>query len=115
MDRIQSAHALLSKYIKLYTDKYKTKPVLNRYKEKYAMLDVMDSVGYERAIEILEYYFSLNRLSHPLSFFLYNFERMDEVMVEIEKNNIRRNKIMQETAERVKQWEEANEFGSPIN
>lgn len=34
------------------------------------MQDVIDSVGYDRAVELIKYYFDTNKSGHPLNFFI---------------------------------------------
>lgn len=65
------------------------------------MQDVIDSVGFERAKELLVYYFSLPKGGHPLAFFLYNFDRMDTVEVESQKDKERRRLLLEETKKMV--------------
>ncbi len=43
------SYALISLYENLYLDKYGKRPVVNRYREKWGMQDVIESVGYDRA------------------------------------------------------------------
>ena len=47
-------YILLSLYSNLYEEAYKSKPTINRYKEKWAMQDVIDSIGFDRSKEVLE-------------------------------------------------------------
>ena len=109
MERMKAANALLSYYLKLYKEKYDKQPTINRYKEKYAMADVVDSVGYERGKALLDYYFRLMKPGHPLQFFLYNFDRMDEVVRELDKDKVARTKLLRDTAARVKEFEATHE------
>ena len=77
---------LLGIYESLYFAKYNKKPKLNKYREKWAMQDVIDSIGFDRTKELLEYYFKTGRSSHPISFFFYNFDRLDFMKQEIDKD-----------------------------
>ena len=61
------------------------------------MQDVIDSVGYDRARELLKYYFRTNKTGHPLSFFYNNFDRMDAFMESAEKDKENRRKLMAAT------------------
>ncbi len=61
------------------------------------MQDVIDSVGYDRARELLDYYFRTGKNGHPLNFFFYNFDRMDQVEKEREKDRINRSMLRQQT------------------
>ncbi len=90
-------YILLSSYEGLYAEKYNKKPRLNKYREKWAMQDVIDSVGYSRAKEILEYYFKTGKSGHPLSFFYNNFDRLEDMMIQIEKDKENRERLLEQT------------------
>lgn len=90
-------YILLSIYDGLYTQKYDKRPRLNKYREKWAMQDVIDSVGYARAKEILEYYFRTGKSGHPLSFFYNNFDRLEDMMIQIERDKVNRERLLEET------------------
>jgi hypothetical protein len=79
-------YILISLYESLYTDRYNKKPRINKFREKWAMQDVIDSVGFDRAKELLVYYFKTNKSGHPLGFFFYNFDKIDYLKIEIEKD-----------------------------
>lgn len=105
----QQANALLTQYTNLYEGRYKTKPTINRYKEKWAMIDVIESVGYDRAKDILEYYFKMTRTGHPLQWYFYNFDRLDETMRDKEKDEEKRAALRAATKARVEEYKEKNE------
>lgn len=90
-------YALIEYYCKLYDFKYNRVPVVNRHREKWAMNDVIDSVGYERAKILLEYYFKVNNSGHNLSWFFYNFDRLDSMLKKVEDDNARRAMIREAT------------------
>jgi hypothetical protein len=96
-DSAKLAHALVTKYSNMYELKYNKKITMNRHREKWAMQDVLDSVGYDRALEILEYYFSVTKPGHPLSWFYFNFDKLDEVMVKLDQDKERRQKLREQT------------------
>ena len=79
-------YILISLYESLYADRYNKKPRINKFREKWAMQDVIDSVGFDRAKELLVYYFKTNKSGHPLGFFFYNFDKIDYLKIEIEKD-----------------------------
>jgi len=93
----------LTLYQNLYKDKYNKAVTINKFREKWAMQDVIDSVGYTRAKELLEYYFGLTKNGHPLQFFFYNFDKMDLVKTEIEKDKEKRRLLLEETKKMVEQ------------
>ena len=90
-------YVLISMYQSLYKDKYGKVPTINKFREKWAMQDVIDSVGFDRARELLEYYFTLNKNGHPLQFFFYNFDKMDAIKVESDKDKEKRRLLLEQT------------------
>lgn len=104
-DEAKLAYGLVGLYCALYKETYNKTPVVNRYKEKWAMQDVVDSVGYDRAKQLLEYYFKAAKNGHPLTWFFYNFEKLDINLVQIEEDNERRELIRQKTKQMVEDVE----------
>ena len=96
-DEAKEAYGLVSLFCVIYKQKYKKAPVVNKYREKWAMKDVIDSVGYDRAKTLLEYYFKLNKPDHTLTWFFYNFDKIDVTLVELEKDKARREALMRKT------------------
>jgi hypothetical protein len=90
-------YILISLYQSLYKDKYGRVPTINKFREKWAMQDVIDSVGFDRAKELIEYYFTLNKNGHPLQFFFYNFDKMDSIKVESDKDKEKRKLLLEQT------------------
>ena len=102
------AYRLVSLYCVLYKEKYNKPIVVNKYREKWAMNDVIDSIGYDRAKVLLEYYFKLKRDGHPLTWFFYNFEKLDIALQEKEQDKTRRELIRAKTKSMVE--ERDNEY-----
>lgn len=99
-------YILISLYETLYFEKYNKKPRINKFREKWAMQDVIDSVGYDRAKELLEYYFKTSKNGHPLNFFFYNFDKIDQLQAEIEKDKKNRERLREATKRLVEGGEE---------
>ncbi len=99
-------YILISLYENLYTEKYKKKPRINKFREKWAMQDVIDSVGYERAKELLIYYFKTGKSGHPLNFFFYNFDRIDVLKNEIDRDKENRRTLREATKKLVEGGQE---------
>lgn len=67
--------ALLSRYSKLHTQKYESKPSLNLNVEQWAADALVESYGLSGCYDILDYYFRVN--SNPSwNFFAYNAEKI---------------------------------------
>lgn len=96
---------MLWKYEKLYEEKYGKKPRINKYRDKMAMRDVIDTVGFERGMDLLEYYFKTSKFGHPLTFFLYNFDRMDHTEKELAKDKKNR-ELLREATKKMVEGEE---------
>jgi hypothetical protein len=94
-------YVLIGLYENLYFEKYNKKPRINKFREKWAMQDVIDSVGVDKAKELLVYYFKTTKSGHPLSFFFYNFDRLDYLKTEREKDAKHRKLLLQATKELV--------------
>ena len=90
-------YVLISLYESLYQERYGKKPRINKFREKWAMQDVIDSVGFERAKELIAYYFKTSKSGHPLNFFFYNFDKIDYLKSEIEKDITKRRILREET------------------
>lgn len=104
-------YTLLSLYDKLYIERYDKKPRYNKYREKWAMQDVIDSVGIDRARELLLYYFKVTKPGHPLTWFFYNFDKLDDMLNQSELDKFKRQKLLEQTKKMV----EADEHRSSSN
>lgn len=93
----QEAYIMLWKYQELYKQKYKREVTVNKFRDKMAMQDVIDSVGFERGMDLIEYYFKTSKSGHPLLFFLYNFDKLDTMYKEQLKDKEKRRKLMEAT------------------
>lgn len=96
-------YVLIGLYQSLYKEKYGKVPTLNKFREKWAMQDVIDSVGFDRAKELLIYYFKISKSGHPLQFFFFNFDKMDVMEVEIRKDQAKRRLLMEETKKMIEE------------
>ena len=104
-EEARQPYILISIYEMLYKEKYNRTPKINKYREKWAMQDVIDSIGFDRARDVLEYYFKTNKPGHPLQNFFFNFDKLDAVMVELEKDKLVREKLRMQTKQMVEERE----------
>ena len=100
-DSAKLIHALFTLYTSLYKQKYNSNITINRHKEKWAMQDVLESVGYDRTRELMVYYFDCNKPGHPLQWFFFNFDKLDDMLTKVEEDKIRRAKMREETRKMV--------------
>jgi hypothetical protein len=104
-EEARQPYVLISIYEMLYKEKYNRTPKINKYREKWAMQDVIDSIGFDRARNVLEYYFRTNRPGHPLQHFFFNFDKLDQVMIELDKDKLAREKLRMQTKQMVEERE----------
>lgn len=104
-DEAKLAYGLVSLYCSLYKEYYKKSAVVNKYREKWAMQDVIDSIGHDRAKVLLEYYFKIEKTGHPISWFFYNFEKLDITLQQVEEDKTRRELIRAKTKSMVEERE----------
>ena len=96
-------YVLIGLYLSLYKEKYNKSLTVNKFREKWAMQDVIDSVGFDKAVELINYYFSLEKFNHPLQFFYYNFDKMEQARVELQKDIETRRLLREHTKKMVEE------------
>lgn len=100
----QLSNALARHYVTLYEEVHGQKPVdFNLYRDRRGFEAMIVDLGYERAKEVVEYYMSLIR-AHPCGWLLYNYEKVNKRIIEIEEEKANGAAIMEETRQRVEQW-----------
>lgn len=99
----QQAYILIGVYQQLWKSKYNKVVVVNRYKRKWDLLDVIQTIGYDRAREVLEYYFTCNKPGHPLEWFLANFDKLDVSMQKVQDDKVRRTLVRARTKQLVEE------------
>lgn len=100
------AHALLSLYVNKFKTKYGKAPQINRYRDSWGFKDMMEDLSYDRAKEVIEYYFETNRPGHPLRALFNNYDRLDTIMRDKAKDEEERIKLREQTMKRVEAWQQ---------
>jgi hypothetical protein len=83
----KSAYSLLSEYSALYKIKYGRPPIINKYKEKWGMLSLIEDFGEEGVSKTLKYYFKINREGHSLPWLYNNFSSIHLSRLAAEKDD----------------------------
>ena len=94
-----SAYKLISEYIRLYKQKYSTAPIINKYREKWGMLSLVEDFDEEPVSIALQHYFSLNKEGHSLAWFYNNFVTVHSSRLAAEKDDRVRAEQRRKTAE----------------
>jgi hypothetical protein len=87
--------ALLSRYSKLHTAKYKQKPSLNLNVEQWAADSLVESYGIATCYDLIEYYFSIAQ-EPSWNYFAYNAEKILNGKLDVEqdiKERVERRKL----------------------
>lgn len=94
-----AAYALLSDYSCLYKQRYGIPPPVNKYKEKWAMISLVEDFGSEEVSKSLDYYFRLNKEGHPLNWFYNNYSTVHTSRIESERDKLLREEQRRKTIE----------------
>lgn len=94
-------YRLVGEFARLYAEKHKKKIRINRYKYKWAMFDMIEDYGASRVYEVMRFYFDLNNSNHTIDFFVYNFDRLEKSMVELQKDREHRQRLREATKKMV--------------
>lgn len=95
-------NALMTKFIKLYEDKYGQKPKFNRNTEKWGFEYMLTDLGAE-AQATLEYYFTLRRF-HTSQDLLRNYHEVNQWRVEDIEDEANRRLLAEQTKQRVEEY-----------
>lgn len=96
----QQPQALISHFIACYESKYGRVITVNRYRDKWGFQDMIDSVGYERSKELIEYYFSTDQ-AHTMNKLFNTFDALDESMRKRDADRVYRARLLEETKKRM--------------
>jgi len=100
VNKNQQAQALITAFINGYKERYGFALTLNRFKIKWAMIDVIDSVGYLKAKELIEYYFKCDA-DHSINEFLNTFDELDDMQKRQLADEEYRRKLREQTRRRI--------------
>lgn len=96
-------NALMSRFIKLYEEKYRIKPRFNRYTEKWGFQYLLEDLG-AQSQAVLDYYFTLKR-EHTVQDLLRNYHDFDKWMTEDAEDEAYRRQLRAQTKQKVEEHE----------
>ena len=110
--KVKRAALLFDKYVDIFEAKYPgVDSKVNKFRDKWGFLDMLEDVGNLRSVEIIEYYFSTPRRGHPIQYLLYNYDKINLIMRELADDVVKREELRLSTEQRVKEWELKNGNG----
>ena len=80
-----AAFSLISEYQKRYREKYGVTPEINKFKEKWAAQDLLDSFGLDRCVIALDTQFDCE-VPHTWIYFARNCDKLLEHVDAVEKD-----------------------------
>jgi hypothetical protein len=96
---------LLALYVDLYSQKYGKAPMMNRFKQKWGFRGMYEDLGQAQAKKVINHYFNTGRVGHPIDYLLYNYEKLNQILIELEQDARKREELRKETEQRVREWE----------
>lgn len=109
MAKQKEPYMMMDAYVALYKTKFGKKPTINRYREKWGFGDMIDSIGYDRSMEVMRYFFDTVRGTYSPQSLFNNFDKLDVALAERDADRERRAAIRKETEQRVIEWEATHE------
>lgn len=101
----QRAYAILSYYERLYEERYGSKPVMNRHRDKWGIIDAIADLGEERVTTLLRFYLDTAR-KHSVAEFANNYDVLNASYEESLEDQEHRAKLRRQTEERVRRYRE---------
>ncbi len=108
-------YALMDAYASLYELRLGRKSNLNRYREKWGFGDMIDSIGYDRALEVLKFYFDTQRNIYSTNDLFNTFDKLDTAIRVRDEDRARREALRKLTELRVQEWDREHESRSTGN
>lgn len=102
------AFALLTYYSNKFEDRYGKKPNINKYKEKWAASSILEDFEFDNAKLIIDYYFTLSKEGHPLSWLFNNFDKLKDSVDSNEQDKILRAERRAQTIKLREEWLNGN-------
>lgn len=101
----QQTHTLITYFLMKYKAKHNSEPAdFNRFRDQWGFNAMIEQYGMNRSKEIVDYYFETKRVNHSVNYLLYNYERLNAIMVDKEKDEENRRKLRLESQKRVEEW-----------
>jgi hypothetical protein len=101
-------YMLIDLYILCFKNKTGRTPVVNKYREKWGFQDMIASVGYDRSVELIKFYFQTSSNWSPAHLFS-TFDKLDDSLRKRDADRERRATLREETRLRMEEWEKTHE------
>jgi hypothetical protein len=103
-------HTLVTYFLSAFKDKYEAAPKdFNRFRDKWGFQGMIEDYGMDNAKLIIDYYFSTSRNYHPTKYLLFNYEKLNNAMLERKEDEKKRAQLRAESRRRVEEWRKQHE------
>jgi hypothetical protein len=97
LTKIQMSNLILTIFYSLYEEKTKKISEKDRYRDKWAMLDLLDDFSKEEILSVVEYFFTLNLKSHDIKYFYSNYNNLRKGKLETVRRKEERSRLLAAT------------------
>lgn len=104
-ERFKQANELVTLYITLFKQRFGKSPVLNRYKQRFALSDILEDMAFEDLETLLKYYIKVDA-EPSLTNFCYEYDELYVKMQRDAKDDQERHQLRRETEQRVREFRE---------
>lgn len=86
-DTAKTAFGLLSYFSNKWKTKYGKSLAINKYKEKWAMVSLVEDFGEAQVESAIDYYFTLQKEGHPLTWFYNNCDNILKTLTDKQRDD----------------------------
>jgi hypothetical protein len=111
-------HAAVSYYEKKYFEVYGRAAVVNRHKARWGFDSILRGMSAKECNSLIDYYFETDKSSnqlHSLEWFFFNYDKLMNARNTQEEKADERDKLREESKQRVKEWRERGRQGITNN
>lgn len=106
----QQCHSAITYFEKAYIEKHGFKPVINRHTARWGFDSVLRDMSADECKSLIDYYFETGG-NHALDWFFYNYEKLIIARSSQVQEADERQRLRDESKERVKEWRERGRQG----
>lgn len=108
----QQCHAMTNHFVNCYKEKYGAAPNINRNVARAQFGNILMDLSTKEVIGLIDYYFdTFGVKNHDLTWFFYNYDKLLEAQSSQVVEQGERDRLMQESKQRVKEWRERGRQG----
>lgn len=103
--QFEAADTFINYFVKAYTGKFKSRPIVNRSKFKYGVVDMLKDIKLTEAKALADYYIT-HYTEVSIGEFLYKYDEMIQEMNAEQADLAQREQLLSETQSAVQKFRE---------